>query len=267
MPPPEVSAVDLERLLAAHEQAVRSQLEDGLQVLYRGAVKLMRQVAAEAWSAGGPGADERLRGRIIAALARDDALRALMTQADERHQALRVRVERIERAVRHLIRANRAALESAGGGGELVRRVEALAAEVSDAGVRQREELAAFTRRAAEGLAQASRRIADEMARRLQPGDGAAPGVVEAAVDRAQRSARQHADRALAEGRIREERTEHRLEGLRGSIEALARAMESAPTGTRTPEPGSAQRLRTLQRRLSRISGELAALGGPAAGA
>ncbi|MGH2654193.1 MAG: hypothetical protein ACRDHV_07580 [Actinomycetota bacterium] len=256
-----VSLAELERLLEAHERAVRAQLDDGLRSLYRATVKLMRQVAAEAWRAGGPGADERLRDRIVGALARDDALRALLTQADERNQALRLRVERIERAVRHLITANRAALQGTrpngqgrDAGGEaaaaLVARVESLAAEVTRAGARQHQELAAFTRRTAEGLAQASRRVAEELARRIEARPDAATRDDVLAVARA------------AEGvaRRQEEHLERRLDQLRASFDALTRASERPREQAPQGRSGSAPRLRALERRLARISGELAAL-------
>jgi hypothetical protein len=194
----ELSLPDLERLLRAHETAIRAQLADGLQVLYRGTIKLMRQVAAEAWQAGGPGSDDRLQERIVHALSRDDALRSLLAQGDERQQALSLRVDRIERAIRHLIRANREALTDAN--------QQAGSALVARAG-RRTEELV----------------------------------------------------------RQREERVERRLDGLHAQIEALARSMEAPSAAVPNGRPGSGDRLRALERRLTRISGELEALaGGPA---
>lgn len=220
-----VSIHELERLLEVHERAVRTEIDEGLRSLYGATIKLMRQVAAEAWRAGGPGADDRFRDRIVSSLARDEALRALLGQADERHQALRLRVERIERAIRHLITANRAAIQAGQPNGkdhagtELLARAGSLAAEVARAGASQQRQLEAFVGRAAEQLAQAA---------------GAA--------------------------RRREERMERRLGELASSVEALTRAWETVPRGAPPGRSGAIPRLRALERRLARISGDLAAM-------
>ena len=241
-----VSLEELDHLLDAHERAVRARLDEGLRALYRGTVKLMRQVAEEAWRAGGPTADQHLKDRIVGALARDGALRALLHQADERHQELRLRVERIERAIRHLITANRSALERANGHGPeaegaapaLLARVDALGAEVARAGEHHRRELATFTGRLAEALARASQKMAEDVVRQLEAGP-------------------------QGTGRRQEERLERRLDELRASVDGLARAWDRPPTHAPRGRAGSATRLRALERRLARISGEMAGLSAP----
>ncbi|HEX2030156.1 MAG TPA: hypothetical protein VHL78_01970 [Actinomycetota bacterium] len=247
-------ATELERALSAHEEATRQQIERGVRAMYRAAVRLMRQMTAEAWGAAGPGADDRLRERIVETLARDDALRAVLGQVEERHQAVGLRLDRIEGAIRHLIRANREALERPSGpeGSEMSARLEALAASVASA---------AEDRRRLEGLSKSI----SEAARAAEADRSAIAAEVRAAVADAA-PPRDRVEAAAARGAERVVRAElARLHAAVGRLASLATA-SPGPAGAgppRTPgSPGAEERLRALGRRLAWTSARLAAVGG-----
>ena len=239
------AATDIERALAAHEEITRQQIERGVRAMYRAAVRLMHQVAAEAWAAAGPDADDRLRDRIVHTLARDDALRAMLGQVEERHQAVGLRLDRIEGALRHLIHANREALGRSGSleVAEVAARLDTLAASVAAAedGARRLEALSA-------SLVETVRAALADAAPSAQS--------VEAAATRG-------AERAVRPEVARVEAAVGRLARLGSALETFPRLVETAPATSPAPgAPGAEERLLALGRRLAWTSARLAAVGG-----
>lgn len=184
--------IGVEALIAASQAAITQRLEEGLRALNQSAARLMRQVAAEVWRAAGPDARKNLQTGVIGGLARDDAIRGVLTHMDERYQALHVEVARMEEALRRLAGATGRSLKRADGMAELVERVTqasheqgrrtqadlvelarwmertlgpvsarlgALEAAAEATAARQRTDLAEFTERTRQALARVGERL------------------------------------------------------------------------------------------------------------
>lgn len=258
---------DLERALSAHEHATREEVERGVRAMYRAAVRLMHQVASEAWGAAGPDAGEGLRDRIVHTLARDDALRAILGQVEERHQAVGLRLDRIEGALRHLIRANRAALRGAAGQdvAAMAGRLDAVAASVAAAAEdhRRLETLSSSVMESLRATATAEpdlSAITSEI-RAVVAAIGPAVAQATPSVDRVEAAAARGAERVVHTGVARVEAAVGRLARLGAALEAVPRLTDGGPASVPAPgPPGAEQRLRTLGRRLAWVSARLAAV-------
>jgi tetrahydromethanopterin S-methyltransferase subunit G len=106
-------------MMAAYQQMIREQLEEGLRELQHTANQLMHEIAAEVWRTAGGDKDEA-QARLLTAISRDQTLRSLLAHTDERFQTLAVRTARLEDTLNMLAEGMRAARE------ELARGVEAL---------------------------------------------------------------------------------------------------------------------------------------------
>lgn len=190
--PEQGEEVGVEALIAASQAAITQRLEEGLRAINQSAAKLMRQVAAEVWRAAGPDARKNLQTGVIGALARDDAIRGVLTHMDERYQALHVDIARMEEALRRLAGATGRSLKRTDGMAEQVDRVTqasteqgrrtqahlaelarwierslgpiserlgALEAATEAVATRQRTDLAAFTERTRQALARVGERL------------------------------------------------------------------------------------------------------------
>jgi hypothetical protein len=95
------------RLADTLQQAVDERLEQGLRSIEEQATDLMREIAAEMWRASG--ADVRPeQERIVSLLSRDGAVRSMLTQNEERFQALQLRSANIESAMAGIAEHTRA---------------------------------------------------------------------------------------------------------------------------------------------------------------
>jgi hypothetical protein len=190
--PEQGEEVGVEALVAASQAAITARLEEGLRAINQSAARLMRQVAAEVWRAAGPDARKNLQTGVIGGLARDDAIRGVLSHMDERYQALHVEIARMEEALRRLAGATGRSLKRADGTAELVERVTkasqeqgrrtqadlaelarwiertlepisarlgALEAAAEAVATRQRTDLAAFTERTRQALARVGERL------------------------------------------------------------------------------------------------------------
>lgn len=190
--PEQGEEVGVEALIAASQAAITARLEEGLRAINQSAARLMRQVAAEVWRAAGPDARKNLQTGVIGGLARDDAIRGVLSHMDERYQALHVEIARMEEALRRLAGATGRSLKRADGTAELVERVTkasqeqgrrtqaelaelarwiertlepisarlgALEAATEAVATRQRTDLAAFTERTRQALARVGERL------------------------------------------------------------------------------------------------------------
>jgi len=150
--------VRLQDVLAAHQRAVEARIDEGLREIREAAAAAVRQVAAEvAESARAPQGPDQA-----------DLARGFLTYADERFQAMRLRLERIEEALRRLALAQRRPEAAAGD-----KQTEAMAREIRDLARQQRDVFARLARahqRALAGLAASHRTALDDLARRTGRG-------------------------------------------------------------------------------------------------
>ena len=84
-----------ERLAMTLQEAVDERLEDGLRTLEEQATGLLREVATEVWRTCAKDVRPE-QERIVTLLARDQAIRSLITSSDERFQTLAVKTARLE---------------------------------------------------------------------------------------------------------------------------------------------------------------------------
>ena len=103
----------IEEVLAEYQRALEQRLDAGLQAIQSSAVKLMKDIAAEMWRTSG-GDAAGVQPRILEFLSRDEAIRGLIAHSDERFQALALRTERLEDALRQVTRSNAALAEHIG---------------------------------------------------------------------------------------------------------------------------------------------------------
>jgi hypothetical protein len=187
---------DLEAILTSHQDTVAAQIEQGVRAMHQTAVRLMSQIAQNT------------------KVSPEDTTRGLLTHVDERYQALNMRMERLEAALRQVVQTFKGSLQGSGGQAALARRIDGLAVAF--------KQVAART---GEGLAKVAQR-----------------------------------QEALLEAR---------LDGMRQSIDALARAMEPPSAAPGPPEPveddpgperavsAFVERLREVEDRLERATGDL----------
>lgn len=147
---PDPSSEDLQTLLVSHQDAVAAQIEHGVRALHHTAVRLMNQLA------------DASQG-----VSAEDAGRSLLTHVDERYQALSLRMDRVEGALRKLVQTLKHGLRSPGGG-EVAGRLEGLARTVQQVATQQRAELEAFTRQMGHGLARVAARTGEGLAQVAQ---------------------------------------------------------------------------------------------------
>src|SRR5881296_2687655 len=93
------------------DQAVQERLEQGLREIEDHASELMREIASEMWRASRADASPE-RDRILSFLSRDQAIKSLITSADERFQTLAVRTARFEDFLTDLSESTRATREA-----------------------------------------------------------------------------------------------------------------------------------------------------------
>jgi hypothetical protein len=157
--PARPKTVRLQDVLAAHQRAIEERIEEGLRQMREIAAEVTLRAATEVAEAARPpqGTDQT------------DLARGALAFADERFQAIRLRLERIEEALRRLAVARRA-------GPEKDRRAEATASLAGSIGALAREQQAALARlaeaqqRALAGLADAHRAAVEDLARRTGRG-------------------------------------------------------------------------------------------------
>ncbi len=152
-------------VLAAYQEMIQEQLEEGLRELQHTANRLMHEIAAEVWRTAGGDKDE-VQERLLTAISKDQTLRSLIAHTDERFQTLAVRTARLEDTLNMLAEGVRAARE------ELARGVEALESVPTDTGIAEiRERLEQVTRqvaRAFEALAERDRAITEVVEGRVR---------------------------------------------------------------------------------------------------
>jgi CTP-dependent riboflavin kinase len=209
--------------VAAQQDAVAEQIEEGIQALQQTALELLGQL------------------RRPEGVTPEDTARGLLAHVDERFQALTLRMERLEGALRRLVQTLKGTVARGTEPGRqavtgLAQRIDSLSATVQEAATRQRKDLAAFTKQTGEGLAEVAARA----------GEG------------------------LAQATRRQETfLDDRLEDMRRAIESLRDTeMNGATTsgqGTNGSAGGAVQarsaftdRLDAAGERLAHVSGELA---------
>jgi hypothetical protein len=142
---------DLEAVLASHEEALAGRIEQGIRSLQDTADRLVEELVPEG------------------VVSPEDTARGILAHVDERYQALTMRIERLEGALRQLVQTLKRMRAPGGKGADaLARRIDELAASVQEATSRQRDDLVAFTKRTGEGLAQVASRAGQGLARVAQ---------------------------------------------------------------------------------------------------
>jgi hypothetical protein len=162
IPEPAVRArpktVRLQDVLAAHQRAIEERIEEGLRQMREIAAEVTRQAATEVAEAARPAQGPDL----------PDLAREVLAFADESFQAMRLRLERIEEALRRLAVAQRARPDTD-------RSAEATASLAGAIGALAEEQQAALAR-----LAEAQRAAVEDLARRTGRGVVAVARVLQA---------------------------------------------------------------------------------------
>ncbi len=104
------------------DRAVEERLEEGLKAIETQAAALMREIAAEMWRASGSDVAGE-QDRIISFLSRDQAIKSLISSADERFQTLAVRTARFEDILTDLAESTRATRREMAESAEAIRAV------------------------------------------------------------------------------------------------------------------------------------------------
>jgi hypothetical protein len=99
------------RLADTLSRTVDEHLDDGVRTLEQQAVALLREVATEVWRASSKDVRPE-QERIMTLLARDQAIRSLLTSSDERFQSLAVRAARMEDYLRDISESERRTREA-----------------------------------------------------------------------------------------------------------------------------------------------------------
>jgi hypothetical protein len=139
---PEAQTQDLEAILTAHQTAVATQLEHGLRAIHRTSARLMAQLAREE-APPDPSSS--------------DAVRGALSLVDERTQALALRIDRLEDALRQLTQTVERALSSQRH--DLATFRQAVGREIVSAREQTRQELTAFRQQASRALTEVGRRV------------------------------------------------------------------------------------------------------------
>jgi hypothetical protein len=102
-PTPEAGTTEQPRV---DETAVRAALDEGLAKIEDSASGLMKEIAGEVWRSSAKDVRPE-QERIMSILARDDAIRSLITTSDERFQAIALRTARLEDNLQDLSESER----------------------------------------------------------------------------------------------------------------------------------------------------------------
>ena len=167
--PPAVTPADrTQAMMAAYQQMIREQLEEGLRELQHTANQLMHEIAAEVWRTAGGDKDEA-QARLLTAISRDQTLRSLLAHTDERFQTLAVRTARLEDTLNMLAEGMRAAREELARGVEALHDVRSSPAAQGVAEVRERlDEVTRQIALAFETLAERDRAITETVQQRVR---------------------------------------------------------------------------------------------------
>jgi len=166
-PVPSSAAERVEAVMAAYQEMLREQLEEGLRSIQHEANTLMHEIASEVWRAAG-GDKGDLQSKIVEALSRDQALRGLIGHTDERFQAIAVRTSRLEDSLNMLAGAVRAAKQQIE---DSVERLEGLDSHPALDSAQIRAQLSDVSRQIAvtfETLAERDRSIVDAVRVRVR---------------------------------------------------------------------------------------------------
>jgi hypothetical protein len=107
---------------ALDEVAVRAALDEGLAKIEDSASGLMKEIASEVWRSSAKDVRPE-QERIMTLLARDQAIRSLITTSDERFQAIAMRTARLEDNLHDLSESERRLREAMEGTTEAVREI------------------------------------------------------------------------------------------------------------------------------------------------
>jgi uncharacterized protein YukE len=123
---------DLEAILASHQDAVAAQIEQGVRALHHTAGRLMNHIA-----------------RNAARVSPEDTSRGLLTHVDERYQALNLRMERLEGALRKVVQTFKGSIQGSDGRAvaALARRIDGLAEAFKEVASRTGQGLARVAQR------------------------------------------------------------------------------------------------------------------------
>jgi len=116
-PTPVAEPTEMARL---DETAMRTVLDDGLARIEDSAAGLMKEIAGEVWRSSAKDVRPE-QERIMSILARDDAIRSLITTSDERFQAIALRTARLEDNLQDLSESERRLREAMESTAEAVR--------------------------------------------------------------------------------------------------------------------------------------------------
>jgi hypothetical protein len=111
-----------EHLAITLAEAVDERLEEGLRTLEEQATALLREVATEVWRTGAKDVRPE-QERIMTLLARDQAIRSLITSSDERFQTLAVKTARLEDHLNDLTDSERRTREAMESSAEAIREI------------------------------------------------------------------------------------------------------------------------------------------------
>jgi hypothetical protein len=120
---------DLEAILTSHQDTVAAQIEQGVRALHHTAVRLMSQIAQNS------------------TVSPQDTTRGLLSHVDERYQALNLRMERLEGALRKLVQTFKGSLQGPESQAALARRIDALSMAFKQVAARTGEGLARVAQR------------------------------------------------------------------------------------------------------------------------
>jgi hypothetical protein len=120
---------DLEAILTSHQDTVAAQIEQGVRALHHTAVRLMSQIAQNT------------------TVSPEDTTRGLLGHVDERYQALNLRMERLEGALRKLVQTFKGSLQGPESQAALARRIDALSMAFKQVAARTGEGLARVAQR------------------------------------------------------------------------------------------------------------------------
>src|SRR5262245_57790504 len=96
--------------IAAYQEMIQEQLDEGLRAIQLTANSLMHEIAAEVWRSA-DGDKGTVGASILQELSRDQAIRGLIAHSDERFQQLSARTGRLEDTMNMLAETVRAARE------------------------------------------------------------------------------------------------------------------------------------------------------------
>jgi hypothetical protein len=110
------------RLADALQRAIEDRLDDGIRTIEEQATALLREVATEVWRSSAKDVRPE-QERILTLLARDQAIRSLISSSDERFQSLAVRTARLEDHLNDLSESERRTREAMEHSAEAIREI------------------------------------------------------------------------------------------------------------------------------------------------